>query len=112
MYAEVVWTTFDRLPLVASGARTSIEAQLIALCRRLDVEPVAVGLHVLEVFRDQAQAAGEKLIDRPVTFDLLAGTTRLRAQLDAGIPAAEIVAAWETETAAFAATRTPYLLYP
>ncbi len=77
-----------------------------------DVEPVAVGLHVLEVFRDQAQAAGEKLIDRPVTFDLLAGTTRLRAQLDAGIPAAEIVAAWETETAAFAATRTPYLLYP
>ena len=42
MYAEVVWTTFDRLPLVARGARTSIEAQLIALCRRLDVEPVAV----------------------------------------------------------------------
>jgi hypothetical protein len=42
MYAEVVWTTFDRLPLVAPGARTSIEAQLIALCRRLDVEPVAV----------------------------------------------------------------------
>lgn len=42
MYAEVVWTTFDRLPLVAPGARSSVEAQLIALCRRLDVEPVAV----------------------------------------------------------------------
>lgn len=42
MYAEVVWCTFDRLPLIAPGARTSIEAQLITLCRRLDVEPVAV----------------------------------------------------------------------
>ena len=42
MYAEVVWSTLDRLPLVAPGARTSTEAQLIALCRRLDIEPVAV----------------------------------------------------------------------
>ncbi len=42
LYAEVVWSTFDHLPLVAPGARPSIEAQLIVLCRRLDVEPVAV----------------------------------------------------------------------
>jgi len=42
MYAEVVWSTFDRLPLVAPEARSSVEAGLIALCRRLDVEPVAV----------------------------------------------------------------------
>lgn len=42
MYAEVVWCTVDRLPLIAPGARTSIEAHLITLCRRLDVEPVAV----------------------------------------------------------------------
>ena len=42
MYAEVVWSTFDRLPLVAPEARASVETGLIALCRRLDVEPVAV----------------------------------------------------------------------
>ena len=42
LYAEVVWTTVDRLPLVAPGARASIEGHLISLCRRLDVEPVAV----------------------------------------------------------------------
>ncbi|MCP5026617.1 MAG: DUF1343 domain-containing protein [Actinomycetia bacterium] len=77
-----------------------------------DVEPVAVGLHVLEVFRDQALAADEELIDRPITFDLLAGTTRLRSDLEAGTTAHEIVAAWEAEAAAFAATRAPYLLYP
>jgi hypothetical protein len=42
LYVEVVWSTVDRLPLIASELRGSIEAQLIALCRRLDVEPVAV----------------------------------------------------------------------
>ena len=42
LYVEVAWTTVDRLPLLAPGARASIEGQLIALCRRLDVEPVAV----------------------------------------------------------------------
>lgn len=42
IYAEVVWSTFDRLPLVAPEARSSVETGLIALCRRLDVEPVAV----------------------------------------------------------------------
>lgn len=42
IYAEVLWSTFDRLPLVAPEARASVETGLIALCRRLDVEPVAV----------------------------------------------------------------------
>lgn len=42
LYVEVVWTTVDRLSLVAPAARAPIEAQIITLCRRLDVEPVAV----------------------------------------------------------------------
>ncbi len=42
LYAEVVWSTVDHLPLVASEARGSIEAHIITLCRRLDVEPIAV----------------------------------------------------------------------
>jgi hypothetical protein len=42
LYAEVVWSTVDRLPLVAPEFRGSIEAHIITLCRRLDVEPVAV----------------------------------------------------------------------
>jgi len=42
LYAEVVWATLDRLSLVAPDARAPIEAQIITLCRRLDVEPVAV----------------------------------------------------------------------
>ena len=42
LYAEIVWSTVDRLPLVAPEIRGSIEAHIITLCRRLDVEPVAV----------------------------------------------------------------------
>ncbi|MEJ2482110.1 MAG: transposase [Gemmatimonadota bacterium] len=42
LYAEVVWSTVDRIPLIAPEVRGSIEAHIIALCRRLDVEPVAV----------------------------------------------------------------------
>jgi hypothetical protein len=49
LYAEVVWSTFDRMPLVAPGARTATEAQLIALCRRLDIEPVAVKVSAARV---------------------------------------------------------------
>jgi len=42
LYAEVVWATVDRLSLVGPDARAPIESQIITLCRRLDVEPVAV----------------------------------------------------------------------
>jgi hypothetical protein len=42
LYAEIVWTTVDLLPLVSLEARAATESHIIALCRRLDVEPVAV----------------------------------------------------------------------
>jgi hypothetical protein len=39
---QLAWNTLDRLPLIAPDARGPAEARLISLCRRLDVEPVAV----------------------------------------------------------------------
>ena len=39
---HVGWATLGRLPLMPSDLRGAVEAQLITLCRRLDVEPVAV----------------------------------------------------------------------
>lgn len=42
LYVQVAWTTLDGLPLLAPDAREAAEARLIALCRRLDAEPVAV----------------------------------------------------------------------
>lgn len=42
LYVQIAWTTLDDLPLVAPDAREAAEARLIALCRRLDAEPVAI----------------------------------------------------------------------
>ncbi len=42
LYVQIAWSTLDGLPLVAPEAREAAEARLIALCRRLDAEPVAV----------------------------------------------------------------------
>lgn len=73
--------------------------------------PVATGVHLLDAFLRQGEALDEQVIDRPEFFDLLAGTTRLRTELEAGIPAAEIVASWTDELAEFSARRAPHLLY-
>ena len=73
--------------------------------------PVATGIHLLEALVRRGEAAGEEVIDRPEWVDLLSGTTRLRELLDAGTPAADIVAAWADEVAAFDELRRPYLRY-
>lgn len=39
---HVGWATLGRLPLMPSDLRGAVEAHLITLCRRLDVEPLAV----------------------------------------------------------------------
>lgn len=42
LYARMAWSTLDGLPLVAARHALSVEAQIITLCRRLDVEPMEV----------------------------------------------------------------------
>lgn len=42
LYLHAAWTTLQRLPLVAPERAYAVEGQVIALCRRLDVEPVGV----------------------------------------------------------------------
>lgn len=42
LYARVAWTTLDELPLVGPRDALVVESQIIALCRRLDVEPLEV----------------------------------------------------------------------
>ena len=46
------------------------------------------------------------------TFDLRSGTARLREQIIAGIPEAEIRKSWEPGLKAFKSMRAKYLLYP
>ena len=42
LYARIAWSTLDGLPLVAPRHTLSVEARIITLCRRLDVEPMEV----------------------------------------------------------------------
>ena len=48
---------------------------------------------------------------RPYWIDKLTGSTRLREQISAGAPAAEVIGAWEGELAEFDRRRQQYLLY-
>ena len=45
-------------------------------------------------------------------IDRIFGTDRTRAQIAAGMPAAEILSVWEPERRAFERLREGYLLYP
>ena len=99
-------------PAVAANPRYSGEllgAVEINVTGPESYRPVAAGVHLLAALRDQT--GGTEFIDRPATFDLLAGTTQLRSMLQSGAAATEIIAAWEAESAAFALRREPYLLY-
>ena len=77
--------------------------------------PVEAALHFLATARRLApddfawRAPAEP--GGPHFFDLLAGTPRLRAALDDGVPVPEIVASWQDDLAGFTDRRRPYLLY-
>lgn len=47
-----------------------------------------------------------------LAIDLLAGSDRLRQQLESGAPLAEIAGAWDDELSTFMKVREQYLLYP
>lgn len=52
----------------------------------------------------------EYVVDK-LPFDVIAGTARLRHQIEAATPLAEIVASWRPDEEAFRDARAPYLLY-
>lgn len=73
------------------------------------VRPVATGIHLLHAVRhlsghrfEWRAAAPEAGGHHGLFIDLLAGTDRLRLDLDAGTPPDEIIARWDEEAAAFA----------
>lgn len=60
-----------------------------------------------------AMTAQEKaFITSESFFDKLAGTKRLREQLEAGVPLAEIEQSWEADLQTYKKIINPYLLYP
>jgi REP element-mobilizing transposase RayT len=51
LYVHLLWPTLGRLPLIPQAVRGVVEGHLIALCRRLDAEPLCV-----RVLADRAHA--------------------------------------------------------
>ena len=75
--------------------------------------PVDTGVALLAAFAGAARAAGQpSLINRPASFDQLAGTAALRRALARSTPPGEIVAGWADGLRRFDQLRRPYLLYP
>ena len=58
--------------------------------------------------RDAQEAA--RLIELPI--DILAGSSSLREQIEASVPAESIARSWEADVAAFATIRERFLCYP
>jgi uncharacterized protein YbbC (DUF1343 family) len=74
--------------------------------------PVETGIHLLAAFARELRAAGAGgLVADRAQFRRLAGTERLAVGLDSGLPAADIIASWRDEVAAFRSRRARYLIY-
>jgi len=104
---EAVTVVPDRRFLAQPGLSLRHEGETVDAVRLTVLDaavyrPVATAVHMLEVLWEPG------LIDRPATFDLLAGTADLRRRLEAGTPADEIVAGWAGDLAAFEELREPY----
>ncbi len=82
---------------------------------RHSLRPVTVAVHLLQTiqqrYRDEFDWRPPWEADGVRPIDRLSGSDQLRSRIDAGVPAAEIVAEWQPEIGAFAAVRERYLLY-
>lgn len=110
---ESVTMTAD--PAIAQRARfpnDTIPAVRIVITHPNAYESVSVGVHLLAAVFAQAELGGHQVIDRPATFDVLAGSTDVRSGLESGVPSPDIVAQWHDDLAAFDQLRQRYLLYP
>jgi len=84
---------------------------------RRTFRPVETGVALIDAFR----AAGPdefRWKDPPYEYeyekmpiDCLAGSSTLREQIDAGVPASEIAASWQPALEEFERLRTKFLLY-
>lgn len=80
-------------------------------------KPVITGIALIKAFHDlypnsfQWQSPPYEYVHDRLPFDVIAGTTKLREQIESGVSVQEIAASWGTGEKEFAQRRKPYLLY-
>ncbi|MEW5806178.1 MAG: DUF1343 domain-containing protein [Acidobacteriota bacterium] len=90
----------------------------IAVTDRRCFKPFLTGVAILsaalKLYPGQFQWRQEpyEFVDDRLAIDLLAGSDRLRRQLESGTSLKRIESSWQKELKSFAATRKKYLLYP
>lgn len=80
-------------------------------------KPVRAGIALIKAFHDlypddfQWQSPPYEYVFDRAPFDVIAGTAKLREQIESGASIEEIAASWEAGEKEFAERRKPYLLY-
>lgn len=80
-------------------------------------KPVITGIALIKAFHDlypnsfQWQSPPYEYVHDRLPFDVIAGTTKLREQIESGVSVREIAASWGAGEKEFAERRKPYLLY-
>jgi len=100
-----------------TASNPQFEGQTVPAVRLIVEQPASfaateTGVHLLAAVKLQADEQQIELIERPDFFDLLAGTARLRTQLEADVTADAIIASWQEEAQAFDDVMGPWKLYP
>lgn len=79
--------------------------------------PVITGIALIKAFHDlypddfQWQSPPYEYVHDRLPFDVIAGTTKLRGQIESGVSVEEIAASWKAGEQEFAERRKSYLLY-
>jgi uncharacterized protein YbbC (DUF1343 family) len=104
-------------PTFHKHAKTACGGCQIHVLDRETFRPVETGVALIEAFRSRAP---ERFMwrDPPYEYehtkppiDILAGSSGLREQIEAGLPAREIAESWHGEVGRFEEKRARYLLY-
>ena len=104
-------------PTFQKHAKTTCGGCQIHVLDRVAFRPVEVGVALIAQFRrmNPALFAWRKppyeYEHEKEPFDILAGSSELRLQIERGVPVREIAAGWRADEAAFARLRQPHLLY-
>jgi uncharacterized protein YbbC (DUF1343 family) len=104
-------------PTFHKHAQTSCGGCQIHVLDRATFRPVETGIALIAAFR-AADPDRFRWRDPPYEYehtllpiDILAGSSELREQIEAGVPASEIARSWNASTAEFVERRKQFLLY-
>lgn len=100
-------------PTFSKHAQARCGGVQVYLLDRAQIPLVKLGLHLLADLRRLSPLSRTWIQGENGTYflDLLCGSDRVRLALEAAASVEEIIAHWESDLAAFAHRRTPFLLY-